>query len=139
MMEKCPSTDFYVSATVSLYNVLHITDFHRDWVDRGFLKPQDWNINILQGPDRDRIDVLPQVYKDQARDKIVSHIEWLKPQDHLQRATSGYQGILNFMQEDRSHLLREFFRVNDIHDAYRKEQFELTFPELKELRTYVIA
>lgn len=139
MMEKCPSTDFYVSATVSLYNVLHITDFHRNWADRGYLKPQDWNINILQGPDRDRIDVLPQEYKDQARDKIASHIEWLKPQDHLQRATSGYQGILNFMQEDRSHLLREFFRVNDIHDDYRKEQFELTFPELKELRTYVTA
>ena len=136
MLAVCPNTDFYVSSTVSLYNVLHITDFHRAWVDRGFLKAQDWNINILQGPERDRIDVLPQVYKDQAADKIREHIKWLQPQDHLQRATSGYQGIINFMKDDRSHLLKEFFRVNDIHDQYRNEQFETVFPELKELRKY---
>lgn len=136
MLAACPNTDFYVSSTVSLYNVLHITDFHRDWVDRGYLKAQDWNINILQGPDRDRIDVLPQVYKDRAREKIQEHIKWLSPQDHLQRATSGYQGIINFMDSDRTHLLNEFFRVNDIHDRYRNEQFELVFPELKDLRNY---
>lgn len=136
MLEVCPNTDFYVSPTVSLYNVLHITDFHREWVDKGYLKAQDWNINILQGPDRDRIDVLPQMYKDRAIDKIQEHIKWLRPQDHLQRATSGYQGIINFMSYDRSHLLREFFRVNDIHDNYRNERFEIVFPELKDLRNY---
>jgi len=136
MLAVCPNTDFYVSATVSLYNVLHITDFHRDWTNRGYLRAQDWNINILQGPERDRIDVLPQKYKDLAIEKIQAHIEWIKPQDQLQRATSGYQGIINFMQHDRSHLLKEFFRVNDIHDAYRKESFEDVFPELITLRKY---
>jgi len=137
MIETCPNTDFYVSATVSLYNVLHVTDFHRDWVERGLLKAQDWNINILQSPDRDRIDVLPQYYKDQAVDKIQQHIHWLDPQDHLKRATCGYQGIINFMQGDKSHLLGEFFRVNDTHDAYRKESFETVFPEYQELRSHV--
>ena len=138
MLEKCPNTDFYVSPTVSLFNAFHIPDFHRDWVERGFLKPADWNINILQSPPRDRIDVLPQKFKNQIKKKIETHIEWLKPQDHLQRATSGYQGILNFMQEDQSHLLNEFFRVNDITDNYRKEHFENVFPEYTDLRSYVI-
>jgi radical SAM protein with 4Fe4S-binding SPASM domain len=138
MIKKCPNTDFYVSSTVSLYNVHHITDFHRNWVDRGFLKAQDWNINILQGPERDRIDVLPKVFKDQITSKIQTHIEWLRPQDHLQRATSGYEGILNFMNSnDNRHLLKEFFRVNDIHDAYRKEKFEDIFLEYAKLRSYV--
>jgi len=136
MIEKCPDTDFYVSSTVSLYNVHHITDFHRNWAERGLLKPQDWNINILQGPDRDRINVLPQEFKDQVRVKIEDHIRWLEPQDHLKRATSGYQGIINFMQEDQSALLGEFFRVNDRHDDYRKEQFETVFPEYTTLRSY---
>ena len=134
MIAQCPTTDFYVSSTVSLYNVHHIVDFHRDWVERGLIKAQDWNINILQGPDRDRIDVLPQSLKDEIRAKIEEHIRWLAPQDHLKRATSGYHGILKFMEDDRSHLLGEFFRVNDIHDAYRKEQFEAVFPEYKDLR-----
>ena len=137
MIEACPNTDFYVSSTVSLYNVLHVSDFHRDWTERGLLKAQDWNINILQGPERDRIDVLPRYYKDQVIDKINQHIEWLKPLDHLKRAVSGYQGIINFMQDDKSYLLGKFFRVNDIHDEYRKERFEDVFPEYKDLRSYV--
>jgi hypothetical protein len=114
-----------------------LTDFHRNWTDRGFIKAQDWNINILQGPARDRINVLPKYIKDQIYVKIQDHIKWLEPQDYLKRATSGYQGILNFMQEDQSSLLKEFFRVNDRHDEYRKEEFETVFPEYAELRTYV--
>jgi len=137
MLKKCPDTDFYVSSTISLYNVHHITDFHRAWVDKGFVKPQDWNINILQGPERDRIDVLPQQFKDEICAKIKKHIEWLEPQDHLKRATSGYQGIINFMQDDKTHLLKEFFLVNDRHDEYRKERFEDVFLEYAKLRSYV--
>jgi len=139
MIEKCPDTDFYVSPTISLYNILHITDFHRDWVDRGLIKAQDWNINILQGPDRDRIDVLPKYYKDQAIDKITQHLKWLEPLDPLGRATSGYKGILNFIQQDQSHLLKEFFRVNDLSDRYRNERFVKVFPEYADLRSYVTA
>ena len=46
--------------------------------------------------------------------------------------------MLKFMNAtDNSHLLKEFFRVNDVHDAYRKEAFESTFIEYKDLRTYV--
>jgi len=139
MMEKCPNTDFYISNTVSIYNALHITDFHRSWAEKGYIKPQDWNINILQGPDRDRIDILPKVYKDQVTAKVQEHNNWLQPYDHLQRATSGYDSMINFMNNtDNSHLLKEFFRVNDIHDTYRKEKFEDIFIEYKDLRTYVI-
>jgi hypothetical protein len=138
MLKECPKVDFYVSATVSMYNALHVMDFHKDWVERGLIKAQDWNINILQGPDRDRIDVLPQQYKQQVREKILEHIEWLRPQDHLNRAVVGYESMLNFMeQDDKQHLLGEFFKVNDKHDDYRKEQFETVFTEYKDLKNYV--
>ena len=135
MIERCPNVDFYVSSTVSLYNALHVTDFHRSWVELGLVGAQDWNINILQGPERDRIDVLPQLYKEQVTAKVQKHIEWLRPQDHLQRAVSGYEGMIHLMNErDNSQLLGEFFRVNDIHDEYRKERFEDVFTEYKDLR-----
>ena len=46
--------------------------------------------------------------------------------------------MLHFMNaNDNSHLLQEFFRVNDVHDAYRKERFEDVFTEYKDLRSYV--
>ena len=138
MLTACPDTDFYVSSTVSLYNAEHVTDFHSAWANKGYVKPQDWNINILQGPERDRIDVLPSKYKELITEKVLEHIIWLRPQDHLKRAISGYEGMLKFMNAtDNKHLLKEFFRVNDIHDTYRKEAFESTFVEYKDLRMHV--
>jgi radical SAM protein with 4Fe4S-binding SPASM domain len=137
MVEKCPQVDFYVSSTVSIYNALHVMDFHRDWVERGLIKAQDWNINVLQGPDRDRIDVLPDVYKQQVKAKIEEHIEWLKPLDTLKRAIVGYESILKYMfDDDKSWLLHEFFSVNDKSDSYRDEDFVKVFPEYADLRTY---
>ena len=138
MLEICPGVDFYVSSTVSIYNVMHVMDFHRDWVEQGLIEAADWNINILQGPDRDRIDVLPLHYKEQVKEKVLAHIEWLKPHDKLKRAIMGYEAILKFMfDDDKSWLLHKFISVNDKHDDYRKEKFETVFPEYKDLRTYV--
>ena len=79
--------------------------------------------------------LIASMYKELITEKVTEHIKWLHPQDHLQRATSGYEGMLHFMNSnDNSHLLKEFFRVNDIHDTYRKERFEDTFTEYKDLR-----
>jgi organic radical activating enzyme len=138
MLQICPKVDFYVSSTVSIYNVGHIPDFHKEWVDLGFIKPQDWTINICQSPGYDRADVLPREYKDKAIDRINRHLEWLEPLDNLKRATNGYQGLITYMnQTDNSHLLGEFFKTNDRMDAVRSEKFEDVFPEYKDLRTYV--
>jgi radical SAM protein with 4Fe4S-binding SPASM domain len=145
MLKVCPKVDFYINSTVSIYNVLHVPDFHREWVDLGLLKPQDWNINILQGPDYDRINILPQYYKDLAKEKIISHINWLEPQDKLTRATNGYKSLLNFMSQDSgstvtetelSGLLQEFFKRNYVLDKLRDEDFYATFPEYADLKKY---
>jgi sulfatase maturation enzyme AslB (radical SAM superfamily) len=138
MLEQTPNIDFYVSSTVSVMNVWHLTDFHREWVEQGLIKAQDWNINILQGPERMRIDILPDSHKRDIEAKIREHIEWLRPQDHLTRAIGGYEGLINFMwQSDSSDLLSEFFTFTDKLDNNRGESFEQVFPEYKDLRTYV--
>lgn len=137
MLEICPNVDFYVSSTVSMMNVLHITDFHREWVDLGLLRPMDWNINILQHPHRYRVDVLPEHLKAQARDKIERHLEWLTPLDTLTRATSGYRGVINFMmQQDSTHELANFFVTNNTIDRVRREDFFTVFPELSDIKKY---
>jgi MoaA/NifB/PqqE/SkfB family radical SAM enzyme len=138
MLEVCPNVDFYISATVSIYNVLHIADFHKEWVELGLIKPQDFNINILQSPNWFRIDCLPKELKDQVRDKIGEHIAWLEPQDKLTRATSGFKGILNLMdaQTVDEHWLKTFFARTKELDNLRSEDFYATFPELEGLRKY---
>jgi len=137
MLQICPNVDFYVSSTVSMMNVLHITDFHKEWVELGLLRPMDWNINILQHPFRYRVDVLPQHLKEQAKAKLEEHIKWLEPLDTLSRATSGYKGIINFMmQQDGTNQLSEFFRNNNTIDRVRNEDFFKVFPELIDLKNY---
>jgi len=138
MLKICPKVDFYVSSTVSVYNIGHIPDFHKEWADLGLVKPQDWNINLCLSPDRYRADILPREYKDRAIARIEEHLEWLEPQDKITRATNGYKGLITFMnQQDSSHLLAEFFKDNDAMDSIRKEKFEEVFPEYKDLRNYV--
>lgn len=138
MLDVCPEVDLYVSPTISLFNVQHITDFHMDWVDKGLIKAQDWNINVLQGPNYYRCDILPTKYKENAVSKIERAVAWLEDKDHLQRATNGYKGLMNFMlAEDRIDLLPEFFKINDKLDAVRAEKFEDVFPELEGLRSFV--
>ena len=137
MLAICPNVDFYISATVNIFNALHVTDFHRNWADRGFIAAQDFNINLLHSPNYYRCDVLPQRYKDEDIVKINDTIEWLKDKDHLSRATGGYQGLINFMQQDKpTGLLTEFFRITDQLDNLRKEKFEDVFPEYGDLCGY---
>jgi radical SAM protein with 4Fe4S-binding SPASM domain len=138
MIEKNPEVDFYVSSTVSIMNAMHVHHFHKEWVELGLIKAQDWNINVLQGPDRMRIDVLPDSYKELVTEQIKEHIEWLRPQDPLTRAVGGYEGLINFMwQSNKSHYLKDFFRFTDTLDQSRKENFEDTFSEYRDLRSYV--
>jgi sulfatase maturation enzyme AslB (radical SAM superfamily) len=135
MMAEVPHVDFYVSATVSAMNVLHVLDFHREWTELGLIQAKDWNINICQSPEWYRIDILPEKFK---REVVIpaykKHIEWLEPQDKLQRATTGYKSLLNLLSaKDASHLMPRFQEEIQKLDDVRNENFWKVFPELNEL------
>ena len=136
MMEEAPHVDFYVSATVSVMNVLHILDFHKEWVSKGLIAAKDFNINVLQGPEWYRIDILPTWFKEEVvYPAYEEHIAWLEPQDTLQRATNGYKSLLNMMRAtDNSQDFEKFKREIYILDKLRDEQFWDTFPELARLK-----
>jgi sulfatase maturation enzyme AslB (radical SAM superfamily) len=135
MMEICPNVDFYISPTVSIMNALHVPDFHRDWVDRGLLKPQDLNVNILQDPEYYRIDIAPDSYKQKIKHKFEQHLEWLRPLDRLQRATVGFESAVNFMMAtDNTKLISKFWNKTHQLDAIRNENILDTIPELKALQ-----
>jgi hypothetical protein len=113
-------------------NVLHLPIFHRDWVERGFLKPQDLNINILQDPPHYRIDVLPFQYKVDVQELYLEHINWLKPQDQLKRATTGFESAINFMMaDDKSNLIPKFIDKTKQLDKIRNENIMEYIPEMR--------
>jgi sulfatase maturation enzyme AslB (radical SAM superfamily) len=128
-----PDIDFYVSATVSAYNAWHITDFHRTWVDKGYIRPGDWYVNVLLNNPRFRMSILPQSLKEEIKYKWQKHLKWLEPQDHIGRATEGYKSAIKFLDDDHSNLLEEFKRFNAEFDQLRGENFAEVFPELKNI------
>jgi organic radical activating enzyme len=132
MLTEVPHVDFYVSSTVSAMNVLHVLDFHKEWTKLGLVSAKDWNINICQSPTWYRIDILPEKFK---KEVVVpayeQHIEWLEPQDSLNRATTGYKSLVNLMTaKDASDKLPKFREEISKLDQVRNENFWDTFPEL---------
>ena len=135
MLEQCPDVDFYISPTLSILNAWHLPDFHRSWVEKGLLKAQDLNVNILQDPAHYRVDIAPAEYKAELESKWRKHLEWLQPQDHLGRATQGFESAITFMMAtDNTHLLDTFWRKTHELDSIRKENILDVIPELAALK-----
>lgn len=128
-----PDIDFYVSATVSAYNAWHVTDFHRSWVQKGYIRAGDWHVNVLLNNLRFRVSVLPESFRKEIKYKWEKHLKWLEPLDHIGRATKGYRGAIKFLEDDHTHLFDEFKRFNVEFDQLRGENFAETFPELADL------
>ena len=125
--------DFYISATVNAYNAWHITDFHRNWVDQGYILPGDWYMNVLLNNPRFRMSVLPKEFKEKIKQKWLAHLEWLEPLDHIGRATEGYKSAIKFLDDDDTNLWQEFKDFNKEFDKLRNEKFDEVFPELAKL------
>jgi sulfatase maturation enzyme AslB (radical SAM superfamily) len=135
MLEICPDVDFYISSTLSIFNALHLPDFHRDWVEKGLIKAQDLNVNILLDPAHYRIDIAPADYKQQIEQKFQEHLTWLRPQDRLNRATQGFESAIRMLHaNDNSHLLERFWNKTQQLDEIRKENVLDIIPELRALQ-----
>jgi MoaA/NifB/PqqE/SkfB family radical SAM enzyme len=135
MMKTCPQVDFYISPTLSIMNALHLPDFHRAWVDKGYIRPQDLNVNILQDPPYYRIDMAPAEYKTILADRYQEHLAWLRPLDPLNRATVGFESAVNFMNStDNTHLISTFWKKTFQLDDIRKQNIFDSIPELKAIK-----
>jgi hypothetical protein len=118
-------------------NAWHLPDFHRDWVNKGYIQPKDLNVNILQDGNQFRIDIAPALYKAKLSEKFNKHIEWLRPLDSLQRATTGFESAVKFMTAtDNSELIPKFWERTRALDKIRNENILDVIPELADLINY---
>jgi len=135
---ECPHIDFMISSTLSMMNIWNFTRFHRYMVEQGFITAKDFNVNILQGPQDYRIDMLPPDIKLQFKTEFEQHIEWLRPQDPINRAVGGFEAAIQFMMAtDNSHLLKDFWQTVKNLDWARGENLMSVVPELKQISQYI--
>lgn len=135
MLDKRPDIDFYISATGSILNALHLPDFHYSWVKQGLIKPEDFNIQILQSPDYLRVDCAPEYLKNLIRKKYYSHLDWLQPKDSTGRAVYGFNSILNLIDNNNKFNASNFWaNIIPLDEYYNQKLFDI-FPELSDLPT----
>jgi radical SAM protein with 4Fe4S-binding SPASM domain len=129
--------NFSITSCVHLLNIFNLPQLQKIWIEKHKLAPEQLQFNILVNPANMSLQVLPEHYKKLAEIEIKQHIDWLININGA-ALVSSWQNVLHYMYlHDNSHLLSDFFRLNDDKDQYRKEKFEEVFPEYKNLRTYI--
>jgi radical SAM protein with 4Fe4S-binding SPASM domain len=137
LKRECPHIDFMISPTLSVMNIWNFVNFHRYMVEQRFIRPGDFNLNILQSPQEYRIDILPMEIKQEFAQQFQQHIEWLQERDPMQRATGGFEGAIKFMMaQDRSDLLPKFWETASDLDWSRNERIVNAVPELARIQQY---
>ena len=130
--------NFTITSIVHLYNVFNLPKLQQHWVVNKKLNPKNLSFRALIYPENMTLQVLPPPYKKLARDSINQHIVWLESISGATPLAEIWRAVLQYMNaKDQSHLLKEFFRLNDDKDGIRNERFEDVFPEYKELRNFI--
>ncbi len=138
MIKECPDVYFEITPTVSIMNVYHLPDFHKDWIDRGLLEPNNVRMNILTYPDDYRIQIIPPNERKKFIDKYIEHIQWIDNNFGDGIAKDGFISILDFLeQENYDNLISDFIDRNTPLDELRGESLFKICPELKFLEYYV--
>lgn len=129
---------FTISSIVHMLNVFNLPQLQKHWITNKQLPATSLSFSALIYPANMTLQVLPTHYKQLATEHIKNHIMWLQQIDNSNALVSTWEEVLHYMNaDDQSHLLRDFFRLNDDKDQYRNESFEEVFPEYKNLRSYV--
>ena len=122
MIKECPDVYFEITPTVSIMNVYHLPDFHRNWVDRGLLEPNNIRVNMLTYPDYYRIQIIPKEERKKFIDKYNEHIKWIDDNFGKGVAKDGFMSILNFLeQKNYENLIPDFIDRNTPLDELRGE------------------
>ena len=132
MLRRCPDVVFGVSATLSIFNALHLPDFHREWVEKGYINRDALALNILLAPEMYRMQVLPPALKERVLESYRRHRESFLDADGM--PALDFATAARFLQaQDRSELLPEFVAMTRRLDQRRGEDCREVFPELAAL------
>ena len=129
MLRRCPDVGFSILATLSIFNALHLPDFHREWVEKGYVERNAFALNMLVAPEIYRMQVLPSALKERALEAYRRHQEAFLDADDL--AARDFAAAARSLQaQDCSDLLPEFVAMTRRLDQLRGEDCREVFPEL---------
>jgi len=82
---KHSNVDFYIMSSINVFNLIHIFDFHKHWIERGYVKPENIIFNMVFYPDHFSYNIITPHIKKIFIKKASNHIEFLK--NYIQETT----------------------------------------------------
>jgi organic radical activating enzyme len=144
LKNECPHSEMLINFTVSVFNILHLPDFHKEMMEKKYIKADQLCLNILHLPEMYSVKIMPVELKQKATEKLLKHIAWLLQQTPCKEQSESQPQTLPFIQqwhacinymnsEDWSHLLPNFIFYTNYIDEIRNENCLEIFPELEPL------
>lgn len=134
MIKESPHVEFWITPTVSVYTAYNLPDFHKEWIEEGLLKPENFRINPLLDPEFMRIQVLARKHKREVEQKYRDHIEYLKQFDCPQ-VINDFEGLISYMWEQkRTDNVSTLIKQTEAVDRIRNENWREVFPEIADLQ-----
>ena len=143
-MEECPHVHFMISYTLSWPNAFNLAEFHREWVDLGYLKPEHMMVNPLDTPPYYCLKNIPDWKKAEIEKALQKNIDWLKSLDPTFGIISMYETAIKFMWDKNGQYyngidesLKEFNKITTKLDEIRDQSFFKVYPEHINIKNYL--
>lgn len=133
LKQEAPNVKFTITATVGLINCFHIMDFHRHWVEQAMIGVDDFTMYYLTSPSWQKIDLLPEPFKNKLVEKYNEHIDWLK-ENGSQSSYKDYENFILLINKNNNVDKLDIFWERTLRlDKIRNESIFDHFPEMKDL------
>lgn len=143
MIESFPNIAFLLTPTLSVFNIWHLPDFYREWVELGLIELDQIEINILEYPNHLSVRILPVHLKKEIREKYIKLIDWIcncapvRSETDFELLSNKWYRCIEYMEsKDYSYKTYEFLAETYRLDILRNNSFKETFPELCSLYDY---
>ena len=138
MLKKDSNVKLHCDITVSIFNIMTLTEFIHWAIESGYFPSDRVIINLLYMPQYLNIQILPQQMKQEIIGKLKEQLKWMENQqakgfDHSVIIEQIQTCIAYIDAEDLSGLIPQFLQITSGLDEIRKENYLEVFPELKQL------
>lgn len=121
-----------ISPTIQILNAHSVCELNRQWVEKGWVRPDEMFWNILIDPKFYNVQNFPDHMKQEVAEIWLDHLNWLGVRPHKTVYKTIHTAIkwMNSVPCDENRL-REMCYHTKILDQLRGEDTRCTFPELK--------
>ena len=137
LLKEVPYINFQIAPTVCIFNVSHLPDFHKNWVEQKLIKVEDFTPTLLIHPKEYQINGLPKEIQLKLKEKYQAHIDWMKHQmvEQKEKFDSTLAQFKSIAQQlgvnAKNELTVELMDKTQQLDKLRNENTIEIFPELK--------